>query len=151
MKLRRKTVITLVIVALVLVAAIDFFHVSGSELSLADLASDEAIITVEKDYKASGKIIETYSFTKGQGVALQSLLLRTHYLRSFTDLLRLDAVENSPYRIFIHIPEPARDFSFSLSKSTDGWYLGGSETGGWLKILDPDWATAFQGILAADQ
>ena len=27
--------------------------------------------------------------------------------------------------------------------------LGGSETGGWLKILDPDWATAFQGILAA--
>ena len=79
MKLRRKTVITLVIVALVLLAIIDFFHVSGSELSLAELASDEAIITVEKDYKASGKIItvEDHNIINGLGGAVCEVAAET--------------------------------------------------------------------------
>lgn len=147
MKQHKKTIITFVIVALAVMATVDFFHVGGKEFSWADLASDEAVITVEEDYKASGKIIATHTLTKGQGVALQSLLLRTHYLRHFDDMLRLKNGSN-PYRIFIRFP--SRDVSLRLSESDNGWYLGGTE-GGWLRILDPNWNTAFQGILAAGQ
>ena len=144
MKLRRKAIVIAAVV-LVLILLIDYFHVGGSEFSWADLADDEAVIAVEEDYKASGKIIATHTLTKGQGIALQSLLLKTHYLRHFGDILRLKNASNS-YRIFIRFP--SRDVSLRLSESDNGWYLGGTE-GGWLKILDPDWNTAFQGILTA--
>ena len=144
MKLRRKAIVIAAVV-LVLILLIDYFHVGGSEFSWADLADDEAVIAVEEDYKASGKIIATHTLTKGQGIALQSLLLKTHYLRHFGDMLRLKNASNS-YRIFIRFP--ARDVSLRLSESVNGWYLAGTE-GGWLKILDPEWNTAFQGILTA--
>ena len=144
MKLRRKAIVIAAVV-LVLILLIDYFHVGGSEFSWADLADDEAVIAVEEDYKASGKIIATHTLTKGQGIALQSLLLKTHYLRHFGDMLRLKNASNS-YRILIHFP--ARDVSLRLSESVNGWYLAGTE-GGWLKILDKDWNTAFQGILTA--
>ena len=144
MKLRRKAIVIAAVV-LVLILLIDYFHVGGSEFSWADLADDEAVIAVEEDYKASGKIIATHTLTKGQGIALQSLLLKTHYLRHFGDMLRLKNASNS-YRIFIRFP--SRDVSLRLSESVNGWYLAGTE-GGWLKILDPEWDTAFQGILTA--
>ena len=144
MKLRRKAIVIAAVV-LVLILLIDYFHVGGSEFSWADLADDEAVIAVEEDYKASGKIIATHTLTKGQGIALQSLLLKTHYLRHFGDMLRLKNASNS-YRIFIRFP--SRDVSLRLSESVNGWYLAGTE-GGWLKILDKDWNTAFQGILTA--
>lgn len=144
MKLRRKAIVIAAVV-LVLILLIDYFHVGGSEFSWADLADDEAVIAVEEDYKASGKIIATHTLTKGQGIALQSLLLKTHYLRHFGDMLRLKNASNS-YRIFIRFP--SRDVSLRLSESVNGWYLAGTE-GGWLKILDPEWNTAFQGILTA--
>ena len=88
MKLRRKAIVIAAVV-LVLILLIDYFHVGGSEFSWADLTDDEAVIAVEEDYKASGKIIATHTLTKGQGIALQSLLLKTHYLRHFGDMLRL--------------------------------------------------------------
>lgn len=144
MKLRRKAIVIAAVV-LVLILLIDYFHVGGSEFSWADLADDEAVIAVEEDYKASGKIIATHTLTKGQSIALQSLLLKTHYLRHFGDMLRLKNASNS-YRIFIRFP--SRDVSLRLSESVNGWYLAGTE-GGWLKILDPEWNTAFQGILTA--
>ena len=144
MKPRRKAIVIAAVV-LVLILLIDYFHVGGSEFSWADLADDEAVIAVEEDYKASGKIIATHTLTKGQGIALQSLLLKTHYLRHFGDMLRLKNASNS-YRIFIRFP--SRDVSLRLSESVNGWYLAGTE-GGWLKILDKDWNTAFQGILTA--
>ena len=144
MNLRRKAIVIAAVV-LVLILLIDYFHVGGSEFSWADLADDEAVIAVEEDYKASGKIIATHTLTKGQGIALQSLLLKTHYLRHFGDMLRLKNASNS-YRIFIRFP--SRDVSLRLSESVNGWYLAGTE-GGWLKILDKDWNTAFQGILTA--
>ena len=144
MKLRRKAIVIAAVV-LVLILLIDYFHVGGSEFSWADLADDEAVIAVEEDYKASGKIIATHTLTKGQGIALQSLLLKTHYLRHFGDMLRLKNASNS-YRIFIRFP--ARDVSLRLSESVNGWYLAGTGDG-WLKILDPEWNTAFQGILTA--
>ena len=144
MKLRRKAIVIAAVV-LVLILLIDYFHVGGSEFSWADLTDDEAVIAVEEDYKASGKIIATHTLTKGQGIALQSLLLKTHYLRHFGDMLRLKNASNS-YRILIRFP--SRDVSLRLSESVNGWYLAGTE-GGWLKILDKDWNTAFQGILTA--
>ena len=144
MKLRRKAIVIAAVV-LVLILLIDYFHVGGSEFSWADLADDEAVIAVEEDYKASGKIIATHTLTKGQGIALQSLLLKTHYLRHFGDMLRLKNASNS-YRILIRFP--SCDVSLRLSESVNGWYLAGTE-GGWLKILAPEWNTAFQGILTA--
>lgn len=148
MKIRRKTVIILAVTAILVFLAADYLHVSGKEFPWAELASDEAVITVEEDYKASGKILATHTLTRGQGAALQSLLFRTHYLRYLPDTLRLEDGSN-PYRIFIRMTEPAEDFSLSLSKGLNGWYLSGTGTGGWLKILDPNWEAAFQGILAA--
>ena len=146
MKLRRKAIVIAAVMILALILLADCFHVGGDELSWAALAGGEAVITVEEDYKGSGKILATHTLTRGQGVALQSLLLRTHYLRRFGNTLRLKNDSNT-YRIFIRFP--ARDVSISLSEGVNGWYLGGAQDRGWLKILDKDWNTAFQGILAA--
>ena len=138
------SVISLVILALA--AVFDFFHVGGSELSWADLANDEAIVTVERWDDSGAKLSEVQELTRGQGIAMQSLLLRTHYLRRTSGSLRIK--DNSiSYKILIHFPE--QNASLQLFEGVSGLYLLSPEYSGWLKILDPDWDTAFQGILTA--
>ena len=145
MKLRRKAIVIAAVV-LVLILLIDYFHVGGSEFSWADLADDEAVIAVEEDYKASGKIIATHTLTKGQGIALQSLLLRTHYLRRTSSSL---SIKDGSRVYTITIRLPGKTVSYQLFDGVNGLYLLGSGYHDWLKILDPEWNTAFQGILTA--
>lgn len=133
------------VLAIVSIAVFDYFHIGGSEFSWADLAGNEAAVTVEV-YDGGTKLPETYELTRGQGVALQSLLLRTHYLqRTSTSLQIKDG--SRVYTITIRLPD--QTVSYQLFDGVNGLYLLGSGYHDWLRILDKDWDTAFQGILTA--
>lgn len=141
-KIPLKKVLLFAAAAIVLFTANAYFHIGGKEISWYDLAGDEAIITVEEFYENGEEAIATHTLNKGQSLAMQTLLLRTGYLRSYTDSIQPKAGE-SIYRISIHFPE--RDVSLQLIGSR---YLSGDN--GWLKIADKEWDTIFQGILAAN-
>ena len=132
--------------AVILLLIADYLLVSGSEFSWVEASHDEAAITVEVMDEGGATTLAVHELTRGQGTALQSLLLRTKYLRHFSNMLRVKNGSNT-YRIFMRFHD--RDVSLSLDESDNGWYLGGAQNGGWLKVLDPDWETAFNGILAA--
>ena len=134
------------VLIIVLTAVFDFFHVGGSEFSWAELADNEAIVTVEIRDDSGVNPSETHNLTRGQGIALQSLLLRTHYLRDLSGSLRLRN-DSSTYDILIRFP--SRNVSFHLFEGIRGYYLSHPGYSGWLKILDKDWETAFHGILDA--
>ena len=72
---------------------------------------------------------------------MQTLLLRTGFLRSYTDSVQPKDGE-STYRISIHFPE--RDVSVQVIGSR---YLFCDNR--WLKIADKEWDSIFQGILSA--
>ena len=141
-----KKLLPIAAAAILLLLAADWLLVSGSEFSWAESAHDEVSVTVEVMDTSGTRTLAVHELTRGQGVALQSLLLRTKYLRHFSDMLRVKNGSNT-YRILIRLPD--RDVSLSLDESDNGWYLGGGQDSGWLKILDKDWETAFTGILAA--
>ena len=139
-KYRLKKAFLFIVGAIVLFAANDYFYVGGKDFSWADLAGDEAVITVE-ELDQTGEKVATHTLTKGQSIAMQTLLLRSAYLLPLTDNIRLKADE-SAYDIFIVFPE--RDVSIHLTGSR---YLSSDD--GLLKIANKEWDTIFQGILAA--
>ena len=139
-KISRKTVFIYIVGFMVLFAANEFFHVGGNELSWSEFASDEAEITVE-ECTASGEVITTHTLSKGQSIAMQTLLLSNGLLRTFSDNIQPKGVE-SVYDISIHFP--AKDVSLQVIGDR---YLSGDD--GWLKIANKEWDTIFQGILAA--
>ena len=130
---------------IVFAAFFEYFHIGGSEFSWADLADDEAAVTVEV-YDGGTKQSETYELTRGQGTAMQSLLLRTHYLRRTSGSL---SIKDSSRVYTITIRLPGKTVSYQLFDGVNGLYLLGSGYTDWLRILDKDWNTAFQGVLTA--
>ena len=130
---------------IVFAAFFEYFHIGGSEFPWADLADDEAAVTVEV-YDGGTKLPETYELTRGQGPAMQSLLLRTHYLRNSSGPIWIKD-GSYVYKIILHLP--GKTVSYQLFDGVNGLYLLGSGYTDWLKILDKDWNTAFQGILTA--
>lgn len=139
-KISRKTVFLYIIGFMVLFAANEFFHVGGNELSWAEFASDEAEITVA-ECTVSGEVIATHTLTKGQSIAMQTLLLSNGLLRTFSDNIQPKDGE-SIFNIFIRFP--AKDISLQVIGSR---YFSGDD--GWLKIANKEWESIFQGILAA--
>jgi len=139
MKKYRKT-LSIAAAAVILLLIADYLLVSGSEFSWAEAAHDEAAITVEVMDESGVKTLAIHELTRGQGVALQSLLLRTKYLRPWDGFIQTNGGEKA-CKIDIRFP----DAEINL-RLLGGRYLLGSE--GTLKILDPDWETAFNGILA---
>ena len=139
-KYRLKKAFLFIVGAIILFAANDYFYVGGKDLSWAELASDEATITVV-ELDQTGEKLATHTLTKGQSLAMQTLLLRSAYLLPLTDNIRPKADE-SIYDIFIRFPE--QDVSIHLTGSR---YLSGDD--GLLKIASKEWDTIFQGILAA--
>ena len=127
--------------AIVLFTANAYFHIGGEEISWYDLAGDEAVITVEEFFENGQEAIATHNLNKGQGLAMQTLLLRTGFLRSYADNIQPKDGE-STYRISIHFPE--QDISVEVIGNR---YI--SNEIGWLKISDKEWDRIFQGILAA--
>ena len=140
-KIPLKKVLLFAAAAIVLFTANAYFHIGGEEISWYDLAGDEAVITVEEFFENGQEAIATHNLNKGQGLAMQTLLLRTGFLRSYTDSVQPKDGE-STYRISIHFPE--RDVSVQVIGSR---YLFCDNR--WLKIADKEWDSIFQGILAA--
>ena len=140
------TVSIVAILAVVFAALFEYFHIGGSELPWAGLANDEAAVTVEVLDDGGTKLPETYELTRGQSAAMQSLLLRTHYLRRTSSSLQ---VKDGSRVYEITIRFPYQTFSYQVLDGVSGRYLFGSGYHDWLRILDSDWDTAFQGILAA--
>ena len=123
----------------VLFVANDYFHIGGKEISWFDLASDEAVITVEE--LSNGEVIASHALNKGQSIAMQTLLLNGGYLRTYAANVQPKAGE-STYHISIQFPE--QDVSLQVIGDR---YI--SNEIGWLKISDKEWDTIFHGILAA--
>lgn len=139
------TVSVTAILVIVFAAFFEYFHIGGSEFPWADPADSKAAVTVEV-YDRGTKQSETYELTRGQGTAMQSLLLRTHYLRRTSGSLSIKD-GSRVYTITIRLPD--KTVSYQLFDGVNGLYLLGSSYHDWLKILDPEWNTAFQGILTA--
>ena len=146
MNIRHKLAVLLTaFIAALISLTVDFVHVSGKELSGAELMSDTAEVTVEVRDRTGTQLLETYALTRGQGTALQSLLLRGSYLRTFSETAQVGKDELT-YDIYIYLPEQQKTIRFAALGSR---LLASPDTfGGWLKIRDKDWEIAFNGILA---
>ena len=138
-KFNLKKICLIIAGVIVLFIVNDYFHIGGKEISWFELASDEAVITVEE--LSGGEIVASHALSKGQSIAMQTLLLNGGYLRTYTDHVQPKADE-STYRISIHFPE--QDISVEVIGNR---YI--SNEIGWLKISDKEWDRIFQGILAA--
>lgn len=147
MNIRHKlTILLAAFIAALIFLTVDFIHVSGDELSGAEQMSDTAEVTVEVRDRTGTQLLETHTLTRGQGTALQSLILRGSYLRTFSESAQVGKDEKT-YDIYIVLPEQQQTIRFAVLGSR---LLASPDTfGGWLKIRDKDWELAFNGILAA--
>lgn len=124
----------------------DFVFVSSEELPGADRMNDTAEVTIEVRDRSGTELLETHTLTKGQGLALQSLLLRGSYRRTFSESAQVGKDELT-YDIYIVLPEDSEPLRFAVLGSR---LLAAPDFfGGWLQIRDQDWEIAFQGILSA--
>ena len=118
MKKRLKDLCTLAAIILVSVLLIDYFHVSGKELSFASEVSDELVITVEVLDETGTQIQSTHTLN---GLALKARVMKTHYLRPLIPIVRAKPGENI-YQF--RIPLPSGEI---LLRSVGGRSLSGPD------------------------
>ena len=147
MRIRHKLAMLLpVFIAAMVFLTVDFLYVSGDELAGAKQMNDTAEVTVEVRDRTGSQLLEIHTLTRGQGTALQSLILRGSNLRTFSESAQAGKDEKT-YEIDIVLPEQQQTIHFAVLGSR---LLASPDTfGGWLKIRDKDWEIAFNGILAA--
>jgi len=147
MSIRHKlAILLLMFIAAMVFLTVDLLFVSGDELAGAEQMNDTAAVTVEVLDRTGTQLLETHTLTRGQGTALQSLILRGSYLRTFSESAQVGKDEKT-YDIYIVLPEQQQTIRFAVLGSR---LLASPDTfGGWLKIQDKDWEIAFNGILAA--
>ena len=148
MQIRHKmAILLLAFIAVLTWVTVDFVFVSGKELPGAENMTDTAEATIEIRDRTGTQLLETRTLTRGQSAALQSLLLRTGYQRTFSESAQVGTDELT-YDIYIVLPGSGETIRFAVL----GHRLLAAPDffGGWLQIRDKDWGTAFEGILAAD-